>query len=214
MTSTQSGLASLSPTRRELVNLLKKQGEVDVEHLAGQVGLSPSAVRQQLTALHRDGLVTYDETRHGVGRPRHRYRLTAAGDSLFPRAYAELTNELLDYVGDSEPGLVDEIFARRRQRRINGARARLAGKGFEAKIAELARILDDDGYLAEMVPVGDGSYLIIEHNCAILGIALRYGQACGSEIEFIRAVLPEATIERISHMASGAHNCSYTVVPR
>lgn len=214
MIGSQTGLASLSPSRRRLVNLLKKQGEVDVARLAEQVGSSPSAVRQQLNALHRDGLVTYGEARRGVGRPRHRYRLTAAGDSLFPRAYAELTNELLDYVGESEPGLVDEIFARRRQRRIEGARARLAGKSFEGKIAELADILDDDGYLAEMVPIGEGSYRIVEHNCAILGIALRYGQACGSEIEFIRAALPEATIERISHMASGAHNCTYTVVPR
>ena len=48
------------------------------------MGLSTSAVRQQLTALQRDGLVTFDEVKHGVGRPRHRYRLTAAGDSLFP----------------------------------------------------------------------------------------------------------------------------------
>jgi DeoR family transcriptional regulator, suf operon transcriptional repressor len=210
----RSGLASLPPTRRELVNVLKKQGTVDADDLAARVGLSTSAVRQQLAALQRDGLVTFDEVKHGVGRPRHRYRLTAAGDSLFPRAYANLTNELLDYVGESDPELVEEIFSRRRQRRIDDAMVRLAGKSFEAKVAELARILDDDGYLAEMVPVGDGSYRVIEHNCAILGIALRYGQACGSELEFIRAVLPDAVIERTDHMVAGAFNCSYLVTPR
>jgi DeoR family transcriptional regulator, suf operon transcriptional repressor len=208
-----AGLASLSTTRRELVSLLKKQGAVEADRLAAAMGLSTSAVRQQLTALQRDGLVTFDEVKHGVGRPRHRYRLTAAGDSLFPRAYSELTNELLDYVGDSDPDLVESIFARRRQRRIDNALARLAGRSFEDKLAELARILDDDGYLAETVPVGDGTFRIIEHNCAILGIALRYGQACGSELEFIRAVLPEATVERTSHMVTGAFNCSYLVTP-
>ena len=208
-----AGLASLSSTRRELVSLLKKQGAVEADGLATALGLSTSAVRQQLTALQRDGLVTFDEVKHGVGRPRHRYRLTAAGDSLFPRAYSELTNELLDYVGDSDPQLVETIFARRRQRRIDNALARLAGRSFEDKLAELARILDDDGYLAEMVPVGDGTFRIVEHNCAILGIALRYGQACGSELEFIRAVLPHATVERTSHMVTGAFNCSYLVTP-
>ena len=35
-------------------------------------------------------------------------------------------------------------------------------------------------------------YRIIEHNCAIWAVAQRYGQACTSEIDFIRAVLPEA----------------------
>ncbi len=193
--------------------MLKKQGAVEADRLAAAMGLSTSAVRQQLTALQRDGLVTFDEVKHGVGRPRHRYRLTAAGDSLFPRAYSELTNELLDYVGDSDPELVESIFARRRQRRIDNALARLTGRSFEDKLAELARILDDDGYLAEMVPVGDGTFRIVEHNCAILGIALRYGQACGSELEFIRAVLPEATVERTSHMVTGAFNCSYLVTP-
>ena len=78
----RSGLASLPPTRRELVNLLKKQGTVDADELATRMGLSTSAVRQQLTALQRDGLVTFDEVKHGLGRPRHRYRLTSAGDSL------------------------------------------------------------------------------------------------------------------------------------
>ena len=186
------------------MNLLKKQGTVDADELATRMGLSTSAVRQQLTALQRDGLVTFDEVKHGVGRPRHRYRLTSAGDSLFPRAYADLTNELLDYVGRLRPGagrgdLLPAPPAPDRQRRWSGS----PGSPFEAKVAELAQILDDDGYLAEMVPVGDGSYRVIEHNCAILGIALRYGQACGSELEFIRAVLPEATIERTDHMVAG-----------
>ena len=36
-------------------------------------------------------------------------------------------------------------------------------------------------------------YRIVEHNCAIWAVAQRYGQACTSEIDFIRTVLPEAT---------------------
>jgi predicted ArsR family transcriptional regulator len=141
--------------------------------------------------------------------------LTAAADALYPRAYAELTNELLDYVDEADPELMEAIFNRRRQRRIEGARQRLQGLGsFDEKMREMARILDDDGYLAEAIAEKDGSYSIVEHNCAILGIAMRYGQACGSELEFIRTVLPEAKVERTSHILSGAYNCSYSVRPR
>ncbi|HUO46210.1 MAG TPA: ArsR family transcriptional regulator [Acidimicrobiia bacterium] len=207
-------LTALPPTKKILLNALKRSGELGVEDLAARAGLTVSAVRQQLTGLQRDGLIDVGETRGGPGRPRHLYRLTAAADALYPRAYAELTNELLDYVVDADPELMEQIFRRRRQRRIEGARQRLQVQtDFKDKMTELARILDEDGYLAEAIVHEDGTYSIIEHNCAILGIAMRYGQACGSELEFIRSVLPEAKVERVSHMLTGAHNCSYSVKP-
>ena len=48
----------------------------------------------------------------------------------------------------------------------------------------------------------------------MLGVALRYGQACSSEIEFIRQALPEAKIERVAHIVAGAYVCAYSVEPR
>ena len=60
----------------------------------------------------------------------------------------------------------------------------------KAKVAELTRILDDDGYLATCEEITPGVYRIVEHNCAIWAVAQRYGQACTSEIDFIRTVLP------------------------
>lgn len=209
-----SALATLPPTRRAVLDLLKKRGEQGADQLASSMGLTVSALRQQLSGLQKDGLVGFREARSGPGRPRHLYHLTPAAEGLYPRAYAELTNELLDYVGDAQPELVDEIFRRRRQRRIENARTRLAGKDFADKVKELTSILDADGYLAETVAEPDGSFLIIEHNCAILGIALRYGQACGTELDFIKTVLPEARIERIAHMVQGASNCSYRIRPK
>ncbi len=58
-----------------------------------------------------------------------------------------------------------------------------------------------------------GGYRIVEHNCAILAVAHRYGQACTSEIDFIRTVLPGTTVERVSHIIEGAHHCAYEVRP-
>jgi len=212
-TGLHSALGTLSATRREVLDLLKKRGEQGADQLAVATGLTISAVRQQLNALQKDGLVAFSQRRSGPGRPRYLYHLTPAAEGLYPRAYAELTNELLEYVGDAQPELVDEIFRRRRQRRIDNAAIRLAGKDFPGKVQELTAILDEDGYLAEAVAQVDGSYLIVEHNCAILGIALRYGQACGTELDFIKTILHEARVERTSHMIQGAPACSYVVAP-
>jgi DeoR family suf operon transcriptional repressor len=78
-------------------------------------------------------------------------------------------------------------------------------------VAELARILDEDGYLADFERVDDDTWRITEHNCAVFAVASRYGQACSSEIAFLREAMPDAEVERVSHMVAGAHACSYLV---
>ena len=209
-------LSTLAPTRRQIVESLKKRGELSADELASQLQLTTSGIRQHLVALTSDGLVAHRQLRDGPGRPRHCYHLTAAADALFPRAYSDLTNELLGYASDDDPELVERLFERRRNRRVENARNRLENKDFEQKVEELARILDEDGYLADFQPLPDDQgqgFLITEHNCAILGVARRYGQACSSEIGFLREALPEASIERVQHMIAGAHSCAYEVKP-
>ena len=199
--------------RRGILMALKKQGRMRAEDMAAQLGITTSAVRQHLTGLHSDGLVEFEEVRGGPGRPKHLYRLTPAAEELFPKTYSDLTNELLDYAGSTQPGLVDDLFEMRRRRRADEARARLDGKDFDGRVEELTKILDEDGYLADAERLDDGSWRIVEHNCAILGVASRFGQACSSEIGFLRDVMPDAEIERTHHMMGGAHMCAYAVRP-
>ena len=205
----------VSARGNELVTALKHAGEATAEQLGAELGVTVSAVRQQLDALYVEGLVAWRPQSRGRGRPTHLYRLTRAAEPMFPKAYGGLTTELLGYVADSDPNLVDDIFDRRRQRRLEGAQEHLAGVGADlpSRVAELARILDDDGYLASWEALPDGTFRIVEHNCAVLDVAERYGQACSSEIAFLRQALPDARVERVSHMIGGAHSCAYLVEP-
>jgi DeoR family transcriptional regulator, suf operon transcriptional repressor len=201
-------------TRQDLLLLLKRTGGARAEELATTLDITPSAVRQHLAGLGEDGLVTYEERRGGRGRPKHVYKLTEAAEAVFPKRYGDLAAELLEYVGHEDPELVERLFAHRRKRRIAGAKVRLAGKPLAEQVDELARILDEDGYLAAVEPMPDGRYRIVEHNCAILEVARNYGQACSSELDFIRKVLPTARVERVQHMMAGAHVCAYEITPR
>ena len=213
-------LAELPATRRELLVILRKRGEARAEELAGQLDVTVSAVRQHLQSLTAADLVAHREERSGPGRPRHVYRLAPAADALFPRSYGELTVELLDYIGDEDPELVARAFERRRRARVERTRERLEGLDFDARVAEVARVLDEDGYLAEVERLEDdagggaGGWRILEHNCAILAVAQRYGHACGAEIAFLREVLPDADVTRVSHILTGAHACTYEVRAR
>lgn len=204
-------LAELPPTRRALLIALRKRGEARAEELAAQLGITVSAVRQHLQSLAAADLVAHRDERAGPGRPRHVYRLGTAAEALFPRSYGELTVELLDYIGDEDPELVARAFERRRRSRVERTLERLSGLSFNARVAEVARVLDEDGYLADVETRDDGSFHIREHNCAILAVAQRYGHACGAEIAFLREVLPDADVTRVSHILTGATACTYEV---
>lgn len=213
MTTTREALSSLPATHRRILEYVKRAGDATADGIATALGVTASAARQHLVSLERDGLLEHRPVPGGPGRPRHLFALTPTGDALFPRAYAELTNELLEYVEDEDPALLERIFERRAQRRLQRARERMAGLGFADQVRVVAELLDEDGYLADFARRDDGAFVITEHNCAVIGVALRYRHACSSELDFLRAALPEAEVTRIAHRINGGHVCAYLVRP-
>ena len=202
----------VSGAQRSVLYAVRRRGEATVTDIAEMLDMTPSGARQHLTGLAEVGLLQAGEATRvpgQQGRSERSYCIAPAAEPLFPRAYGELTNKLLSYV---PAGAVATAFQHRRDDRIEGARARLAGKrSFAAKVTELAKILDEDGYLASVEPMEGGGFRIAERNCAIFAVAREHPQACSTELEFLRAALPEAEIERVTHMMAGAHACSYEV---
>ncbi len=204
-------LTSMSRARSSLLCTLKTGGEATADGLATELGLTVAAVRQQLAPLQDEGLVAHREERSGRGRPRRWYCLTPAAETLFPKRYGQLANQLLGFIEEADPGLVAEAFKRRAAQRRARAEARLGGLDFDAAVTELAAILDEDGYLARAGKVADGYWRIAELNCAILDVAREHRLACATELEFIRAVLPGASVQRVSHLLSGGRSCAYEI---
>ena len=171
----------------------------------------------QLVRLEDDGLLARDDVAGEAlrrGRPAHHYTLTSAAEALYPKRYGDLTTELLGYLGGPDGEQVDELFERRRQRRVDGARPRLAHLSFTNRWPRSPPYLDEDGYLADATEQEDGSWLIVEHNCAILTVAHGFSQACSSELSFIREALPgRQGGAGGAHLMDGAHVCAYRVSP-
>jgi predicted ArsR family transcriptional regulator len=216
--ATESGVTVPLPLptgRRAVLYAVRNIGDATVDEVAEYLAITVSGARQHLAALADDGLVAaleHAREGRGRGRPRLTYHATELADAVFPKAYAALTNDLLGYLAEESIETIDRLFARRRDDRIANAQTRLAARrSLSAKVDELARILDEDGYLATAERVARDHFRVVEHNCAITDVARRYGQACTSEIDFIRAVLPEATVERTSHIIEGARHCAYDI---
>ena len=208
----------LSANRRAALYAVRRLGDATAEQIAEALAITVSGARQHLTTLVDHQLLAAEEVLRVApdrGRPQLAYHVTELADALFPKAYAALTTELLGYLDDDDPDAVNRLFDRRRATRITNAERRLATKrSLTSKVAELAAILDDDGYVATAEHVGRGRHRIVEHNCAISAVAKRYGQACTSEIDFIRAVLPGVTVERVRHMVAGDRHCAYELTAR
>ena len=203
-------------TRRAIVKLLKGEGAMDSAQMAGRLGLTAMAVRQHLYALQRESLVTAEQRPGPVGRPAKFWRLTREADRLFPEAYAELSVALIGALQDTfgAEGLNRVLVSRCAQQQAEYARRIRPADPLEKKLRELARLRTEEGYMAEVKPEADGSYLLVENHCPICAAAAACQGFCTTELDLFRSVLgPGVEVERVEHIVSGAHRCAYRVVP-
>jgi predicted ArsR family transcriptional regulator len=82
-------------TRGRIILLLRRESRT-VNELAEALELTDNAVRAQLTALQRDGLVRQSGSRPSRRKPNIVYDLTAKAEQLFPKVYGLILRHLLD----------------------------------------------------------------------------------------------------------------------
>lgn len=204
-------VAKLSPTQRTVLFTLKRLGEATSVELADRLEISTSAVRQHLSALRSCGVVAARREHGQPGRPADHYYATEQAEPLFVGNDARLSIEILEQVEEEDPTMVGRIFDRRNVRLVEGARDRVAGRPIDECIAVVTELLDEQGFMADFEKVDNEHFRINLHSCAIWMVASRYRQACTSELAFIRDLLPDATVDRVTHKTTGAHTCAYDV---
>lgn len=197
------------PRGSVLVELKKEPGRTARE-LARALGLSLNAVRHHLKELEGEGIVAYERVHRGVGAPGFAYRLTAAGEALFPRRYEETLLQLLDYVvardgREAAVGVLEQKLASLAERLED----ELAGLEPAERMRRVVTALSAEGYMAE----GSATFCcgtLVAHNCAIRAVAERFPEVCAAEARLIGRVL-EGSVERRNHMLAGGCACEYKV---
>jgi DeoR family suf operon transcriptional repressor len=203
--------AAPSPTQRRVLAAVKRSGDATAEELAPTLEISSSAVRQHLRALRSAGLITATQDRGQLGRPADRYQATDLTEPLFVSGDSSLSLELLEHIEEEDPELVNRIFQRRRRRLVESAQDKLTGKSIAQRVTVLTNMLDEQGYLADCEKPDHNHYRINLHSCPIWAVATHYTQACTTELDFIRDLMPDATVERVTHKTAGAHTCAYEI---
>lgn len=102
----------LDTSRGRIVTLLQR-GALTVDDLASRLGLTPNAVRAQLTAMERDGVVQRAGRRPGTTRPSHVFELTPEVEHLLSQAYLPFLTQLVRVFADALPAEQVDIVMRK-----------------------------------------------------------------------------------------------------
>lgn len=198
-------------TRGRILEVLRRRGPSTLQQLAADVGITRMGVHQHLKLLLDADLVNVELERGGVGRPRHRYGLTEAAADLFPRRYDALASGLLAGVkAIGGEALLDQIFLERCDRLERQYAERVFAKPLRDRVAAVAGILEESGYMADWQQVDERTFIVREHNCAIFKVAQEHAVACKYELILLKRLLG-ADVRRERHLASGDSLCAYLV---
>lgn len=197
-----------SPTRAELLRLLRRVDGCTIRDLIQATGLSPSALRQQLTLLERDGLIHKTLVRGRLGRPPVLHRI-GPGDAAAPRSYAALLPALLHALSVRNP--------RELQRTAERAAARIA-----AEHREIVRIADIEDRIRAALGVlfdtaspahltrGGQVYEVTVPVCAVAPLAAEFPILCEIARRLL-ASLAGAQVDQRKSILRGDPHCVFVL---
>ena len=217
-----------SEPKKKLLYYLKVMQQAELVELANVMKISRMAVHKHLTVLQKRGLVESAETRGHVGRPRMVYQLTSQSKTVFPKSYSAIATHALDFIErNMGKEAVEKVLRERQSELFDQYYKRLKDLDFDKRVKELAKIRDEEGYMAESKKMTSrssissggqggergGKHVLLEYNCPIIHIAEKHWEACSVETELFEKVL-DAKIETTHRAAKGDLICKFLIKER
>lgn len=205
---------NMQSTRQEILEILLEERQATVEDLAERLELTPMTIRHHLNVLQAQNLVAATTVRRSqkVGRPRLVYTLTEAADDLFPQNYGELARHLVVEIKETMgPGETEEIFRRIAGRIADEAPQPSDGQSFEARLAEVADFLEQQGFVVRWEKTDEG-YVLTNVNCPYRQITRDHPEICVMDSVLLERLLGIEP-QQLSRMREGDVACTSLLVP-
>src|SRR3990170_4934411 len=202
----------MKSTKDKILQTLLRKPKVTINELAEAMGINPISVRHHLTNLQLEGLISAEEERHGVGRPRSVYALTKDGMEKFPTRYARLTTRLLQKMKDTMPGpVVSKLFNQMAEDLASNYSEQIQSLNMEERLDFVKNILTEEGFTVEWEKKG-GQYQIHEISCPYYQIGIAHPEVCTVDQTLISKMLA-LPANKVQCILSGAAYCTYVVQP-
>jgi len=195
-----------------ILRFVKARGAGTIGEAAKRLRITHEGVRKQMAVLEASGWVAR-EPGPGTGRrgrPMEAYRVTSAGDRLFPKAYDRLAADLIAGVAAAGgPAMIQKLLASLADMQVMAWEPLLAGLSPEARLDRLKGLyLKDDPFMS--VEKRDGDLILIERNCPFLNVALEHPALCSLSVSTLERLLGHPVI-REEKFQSGHGRCVFRI---
>ena len=202
----------MKSTKDRILQTLLRKPKLTINDLAEAVDINPISVRHHLSNLEKEGLISAEEERHGVGRPRLVYSLTEDGMERFPTKYLRLTTRLLAQMKESMPGpMVASLFNQIAEDLASQYAADIKGLNMEERLDFVKELLAQEGFTVEWEKKG-GQYEIHEISCPYYQIGVAHPEVCTVDQTLISKMLA-VPANKVQCILSGGAHCTYVVQP-
>jgi predicted ArsR family transcriptional regulator len=202
----------MSTTRDFVLKTLLTRQRCTINELAEAVGINPISVRHHVTKLEASGLITSEEERHGVGRPRRLYFLTEKGMEQFPTRYLRLTIRLLAQLKETLPqSMVNDLFAQVADDLMAdySPELELDDLPIEERLDIVKDLLRGEGFTMEWERKEDG-YHIRESSCPYYHVGKTHPEICAVDQHLISKVL-SVPVKKVKCILDGDSYCKYII---
>lgn len=201
-----------SDSRRELLELVKKRGDVSIDEAVVATKLSRTTVREHFLQLEGEQLVQrFTEKQEGRGRPPLRYRIAPAGEQLFPERDGALLHGLIGFLQEQgREDLIQAFFEEYWETRVQAVEKRLRTidpSDTERRLGVLKAMLSEEGFVPE-IRRGEGKLVVRECNCPFPEAVKRTRLPCHLEAKFYERLFDQR-VERVSYIPYGHPACVY-----
>jgi DeoR family transcriptional regulator, suf operon transcriptional repressor len=199
----------LDTSRGRIVTLLRSGG-LTADDVARKLGLTHSAIRIQISAMERDGLVRRVGKRPGTTRPSQIFELTPEVEQLLSTAYVPLLTQLVDVFAQALPP--DQIEALLRQTGIGLARELTRGRrprgGLEARASRVSDLLNTELGATTRVE-SNGTIVIRGTACPLAALTGKHPGVCHAMESFVAEIVGVPVRECCDR--SGRPQCCFEV---
>ncbi len=200
----------MKSTREKVLQTLASNPRSTIVEIAESVGINAISVRHHLTNLQAANLVTAEEERHGVGRPRLVYYLTDQGLENFPTRYYRLTNNLIEQIKQTLPEAeVKKLFKGMANKLSDEYQPVFESLDMESKLKLLKNVMAKEGYELEWERQAEG-YEIQEIACPFYQIGKDHPEICLFDKSLIANLL-SVSEENITHLRRGDNHCAFKI---
>lgn len=201
----------MTSTRELVLKMLLNHQRCTVNELAELVNINPISVRHHIAKLEAENLVTSEEERHGVGRPRRVYLLTEQGMERFPSRYLTLSKYMLDKIKDTLPkNAVEQLFKDMGSGMVDDFTEKdLEELGLDERVELARQLLTDQGFIIEVNKDGE-HYEIKEISCPYSHIGKEHPEVCMVDETMIETMLT-SPVKKTHCILDGDQYCAYQV---